>query len=342
MRVLHVAQPTSGGVAVVTAQLVADQVAAGYDVHLACPSDGGLASAGGTYHRWEATRSPGPSVAGETRRLAAVVRSVAPDLVHLHSSKAGLAGRLAIRGRVPTVFAPHAWSFLAARGPQRRAALAWERLAARWTDALVAVSDDELAVGRAHGIKGTAYVVPNGVDVDRFAALERPDEPLAVCVGRLCEQKGQDLLLAAWPASYPLALVGGGPDEAALRAIAPPNVTFVGEVADPRPWYAAADVVVLPSRWEGMALVPLEAMAAGRSVVAFGVAGVRESVPENAGAVVAPGDVKALVAAVVERLDDRARARREGEAGRAHVTAHHDVRTTTARVREIYEAVLTR
>ena len=71
---------------------------------------------------------------GETQRLRRLISQVDPDVVHLHSAKAGLAGRLAVRGTRPTLFQPHGWSWLAARGATARGALAWERLAARWTD----------------------------------------------------------------------------------------------------------------------------------------------------------------------------------------------------------------
>jgi len=348
MRVLHVAQPTTAGVAEVARTLAADQVAHGLDVHVACPIDGMLANAataaGARHHRWEARRGPGPTVPNETRTLARVIKATKPDVVHLHSSKAGLAGRLAIRGSVPTVFQPHAWSFLAVTGRSRSAALAWERWAARWTHALLAVSEDELRTGREHGVTAPGEVVPNGVDLSRHAPQDRDaarrelglgGEPLAVCVGRLCEQKGQDLLLGHWQGGR-LALVGDGPSAGALRRGASETVTFAGDVADPRPWYAAADVVVVPSRWEGMALVPIEAMAAGRSVVAFGVSGIRESVPPGAGAVVTPGDAATLVGEVVRRLGDRDLAAREGGHGRRHVERHHDAAAQAARVREVY------
>ena len=169
MRVLHVSMATTEGVPVVLMSYVRDQVARGWEVVVACPSTGWLAStaaaAGARVLDWEARRSPGPATIGETRRLRALVDDVAPDLVHLHSSKAGLAGRLAVRGRVPTVFQPHAWSFHAVTGPVRRATVAWERAGARWTAAFVYVSKAEQDEGAQVGIRGRAWVIPNGVDL---------------------------------------------------------------------------------------------------------------------------------------------------------------------------------
>src|SRR4029453_19589491 len=69
---------------------------------------------------------PGLSRGSEMHRLAQIVRENRPNLVHLHSSKAGLAGRLALRGRLPTIFQPHGWSFEAVRGPVRTATVIWE------------------------------------------------------------------------------------------------------------------------------------------------------------------------------------------------------------------------
>ncbi len=360
-RVLHVSQPTEAGVARVVSQLLADQVRAGWEVVAACPPAGSLGPrarrAGARVVCWPATRAPGLPVGTEVLRLSAVLDRVRPDLVHLHSSKAGLAGRLAVRGRRPTVFQPHAWSFLAAPGVIRPACVAWERYATRWTHRVVYVSARERADGERLGIRAPGAVVPNGVDVEEFlpqddgargrarAELGLGPGPVALCVGRLCWQKGQDLLLAAWPralAAVPdarLVLVGDGPDRAALAAAAPPGVRFAGPAADPRPWYAAADVVVLPSRWEGMALVQLEAMASARCVVATDTGGAGEVLPDRA-AVVPVGDVAALGSALADRLAAPCVAAAEAAAGRERACARHDIRRVAARVREIYAEVV--
>ncbi len=342
-RVLHVSQPVEAGVAVVLAELAEYQHASGWDVHVACPAAGWLAGrlgeVGITVHIWEATRGPGRANLGEARQLREVVRRVRPDVVHLHSSKAGLAGRLAVRGQVPTVFQPHAWSFHATSGAVSAASALWERLAVRWTHLVVAVSGGELHEGYRRGIApARSVIVPNGVDVHRFVPQDRDaarhrlglsDAPLAVCMGRLALQKGQDTLLRAWPmvtALVPdaqLALVGDGPEREALAALAPPGATLHGPTRAPEDWYAAADLIVVPSRWEGMALVPLEAMASERCVVGFDVAGLAESVGD-AGAVIPRGDVRGLAREVAARLGDPQHAQREGRRGRVRAVTLYD------------------
>ncbi|MGW0576007.1 glycosyltransferase, partial [Streptomyces sp. NPDC002920] len=153
-RVLHLTQPVDGGVPRVVTDLARAQLAAGFQVTVACPDSalaGELRSLGAEVRRWEATRSPGPSLPGEVRRLARLLDEVRPALVHAHSAKAGLAGRLTVRGRIPTVFQPHAWSFEAVGGTTAALALRWERFGARWTARTVCVSEAERATGERAG-----------------------------------------------------------------------------------------------------------------------------------------------------------------------------------------------
>jgi glycosyltransferase involved in cell wall biosynthesis len=130
------------------------------------------------------------------------------------------------------------------------------------------------------------------------------------------------VLLAAWPAirrrvpAARLALVGDGDLLASLPAA--PGVVFAGAVPDVRDWLAAADVVVLPSRWEGLSLTVLESFATGRSVVVSDVPGLAEVVTPRVGARVAAGDPAALAGAVAHRLLHPALTRAEGEAAAWH------------------------
>lgn len=353
LSVLHVSQPVDGGVARSVSDLVADQVGRGWRVAVASP-EGPLArritEAGAEHLAWRAGRAPGPASMLEAVSLGRIVKRAAPDLVHLHSSKAGLAGRLAIRGRLPTLFQPHAWSFYALEGPLGRAALAWERLGARWATAIVCVSERERADGEAAGIRARWRVVPNGVDLDAFTVEDREEarrllgldsSPLAVSVGRLSRQKGLDVLLAAWPEverrvpGAQLVIVGSGPEEDELRRRAG-SARLLGARDDVRSWLAAADAVVVPSRWEGLAYVVLEAMAAGRSVVATDVAGMSEALGDT-GLVVPSEDPAALAAALASALT-----RPNGTGARARVERLYDVRRATQAMADLYAEVLRR
>lgn len=360
--VLHAAQPRDGGVAHYLVAGCLDQLSRGWRVAVACP-DGGwladeLARVGVPRLRWPAVRSPGPAAAGEAARLRSLVAQVRPDVVHLHASKAGLAGRLRPFPRIPILFQPHGWSWLAVGGALRTASLAWERSAARRTDLLLCVGDGEAEQGRAQGVQGRYAVVRNGVDLSRFRPafadaragarhrLGVPAQvPLVVCPGRLTRQKGQDVLLSAWPLirsacpSARLALLGDGDLAGRLRAAATPGVTFAGAVDDVRGWLAAADVVALPSRWEGLSLTVLEAMATARPVVISDVPGLAEALGPGTGAAVPPGDPVLLAEAIAQRLLDPARREAEGMAAAAHAV-HFDMRRTFDHLAERTEAVL--
>jgi glycosyltransferase involved in cell wall biosynthesis len=361
LRVLHVAQPLDLGVPRVAAEFAADQVSRGWEVAVAAPPGSELheraAAAGAASCEWQARRAPGPWVAAETARLGRIVDTVAPDLVHLHSAKAGLAGRLALRGRRPTIYQPHSWPFEAA-GRLRRAVVLWERLAARWADAIVCVSDDERERGADAGIKGRWQTIPNGVDLaawtpasaaDRAAAratLGLPDGPLAVAVGRLFGQKGYDVLLEAWPAvrsSVPdarLAIVGDGPERETLQGLLSEGAELVGRDERVRDWLAASDVVVIPSRWEaGLSRVAMEAMASARSVVASDFEGMRDGSGGRGGAIVPVGAAPALAEAVAARLGDPDLAAREGEAGRRVVEERFPLERTLEQIATLSESL---
>lgn len=346
LKVLHVSQPTDYGVAHVVVRLARSQVERGWSVTVASPAGGVLATgtiAGGARHAlWKASRSPARGVAGEARRLKAIIAAESPDVVHLHSSKAGLVGRLVLRGRIPTVFQAHAWSFQALPVPLRQVAVGWERMATRWTTATICCSEGERDAGAAAGIRGRMVVVPNGIDLppaptptqraQARAALGAPDVPTVVCVGRLCHQKGQDVLIAAWPAvrrevpDARLVLVGDGPDRDALQASADSSVTMTGYCDDITPWLLASDVVAVPSRYEGLPLALLEAMAHARPIVASAAPGVAEVLggEPSPGALVPVEDARALSAAIVARLKDPALAEAEARAARLRVAARHD------------------
>ncbi|MGH3383390.1 MAG: glycosyltransferase [Nocardioidaceae bacterium] len=364
--VLHVAQAVDTGVAHVLDDHIRHQRANGWRVVVAC--SGGMLgdvarAAGAEVVAWAARREPGPGVVTEAVALAAVVRDVDPAVVHLHSAKAGLVGRLVVRGRRPTVFTPHAWSWLAAHGLTRRGARAWERFAARWADVVICLSLGERREADELGIGSRLELVRNDVPVDALRATAPPtteaarvavglpaDATVAVCCARLAPQKGQDVLLAAWAEvrrqvpTASLVLVGDGPDRVALeeRARALDGVRFTGMVgrAESLTWMKAATVVVCPSRYEGMSLVPLEAAALGRPVVASWVEGMDGSLSAAARTIVAPEDPPALAAALVGYLGDPGLVAAGGAEAARWADDSMAVQESVLRTTEIYAELL--
>ena len=367
MTVLHVSETTAGGVGRFLTYLLPHQVEAGDDVALAVSAQGevpGQLAAGGVRHYpWEVSPRPTPRLPAEVRALGTIVRDFDPDVVHLHSSKAGLAGRLLLRRRRPTLFQPHAWSFFAVEGLVRRATLGWERAGARWADVILCVSDDERRNGFEQGVRPPEYrVLPHGVDLERWPAPEPgarerarsalgldPAEPLAVCVGRLHRQKRQHALLDVWPAvraAVPgarLALVGEGPDRADLEARAVEGVIFTGEVDDVREWMLAASIAVQPSKWEaGTPLSALEALACARTIVFTDAPGLRDAAAHGVGAMVPLDDDGPLRDAIVARLGDPALAEAEGRDARELIERRYDLRQELDAIRELQAELVAR
>ena len=178
-------------------------------------------------------------------------------------------------------------------------------------------------------------VIPNGIDPQRFEqALAVPrkdlgipeDAHLALAVGRLDPQKGIPDLLAAAERVIPqdpawhLALAGDGPcrswllDQLAARPVLDGRIHWLGTRDDVPGLLRSANLLVLASLWEGMPNVVLEAMAAGRPVVATAVEGTEELVlPGQTGWLVPPGDPQSLGAALLDAARDPELCRRLGE-----------------------------
>ena len=357
--VLHITQPGSEGVANCVVASTSELAARGYTVEVVGPAgtplEDGVRLAGLGFHPWHSSRRPTDGLQSDVANLRVIIERVQPAVVHLHSSKAGAAGRLALKARIPTVFQPHAWSFDAVTWPLAPAARQWERFATRWTDGLVTVSERERLDADRHGIGGrrTVTVIPNSVDTDRFRP-PLPGEgrsrvesgPVVACIGRLCRQKGQDILLRAWPLvrmhvpSAKLLLVGEGPYRSRLDGRGDVSIELVGARDDTDHLLRQVDLVVMPSRWEGMSLAMLEAMATGLSVVATDVGGVAETVGRGAGAVVPVGDHRRLAEAMVQRLRSGRLRRHEGSVGRRLVLTRHSLPATTRQLEDVYWTVM--
>jgi len=258
-------------------------------------------------------------------RLRRLLRDWSPDVVHAHGLRAGAFAALA---GCPGALVVTVHNAPPARAPGRVIHAALERLAARRADAVTWVSGDLGARMRRAGARdgGRAVVAAPAFPApaaDQVAAaratLGAAGRPAVFAAGRLTAQKGFGVLIdaaARWQGRDPapvLAIAGEGPLAGELDArarAAGVTVRFLGRRADVPALMAAADVVVVPSLWEGQSLVLQEALRTGRPVVASRAGGIPDLTGEDGALLVPPGDATALAGAVLTILDDRAAAAR--------------------------------
>jgi glycosyltransferase involved in cell wall biosynthesis len=303
------------------------------------------------------------------RSIMAALREVRPDIVHTHSSKAGILGRAAsARLHIPAVHTIHGAAFhYGQRVVAYRTYVAAERWAARRTAHFISVAD---AMTQAYVEAGVATrdrftTVYSGFDVDPFLNPPRSpadvrrelgfvdDEIVVGKIGRLFPLKGHEFLLAAAPgivAAYPqtrFLLVGDGilrqRFERQVRNMGlGDHFRFTGLVPPERipELIHAMDIVVHTSQWEGLARVLPQALIAGKPVVSYDVGGAREVViPGETGFLLPRDSVTQLVEAVGALVADPALRERFGATGRERFTEQFRHQTMTRRIREVYDAV---
>jgi len=283
-------------------------------------------------------------------RLARLLRQARADLLHTHALAAGnVVARIGARlAGVPVVAHLHIENhFRAATAPLIRNL---DNLTARWCAQLVAVSDDTRRAYERQGYPGGRIeVVYNGVAPLPNGALRHNDPPVIGEIARLCDVKGQRELIRALAEipSARLFLAGrdleqGGAFQAelereAVRVGVRERVEF-GFREDVPALLEELDVVALPSWTEGLPMVVLEAMAAGRPVVATPVGGTPEVVSDGeTGLLVPPRDPQALAAALRRVLEDRGLAERLAAAGRRRVEEHFTLDSMNRRMLELYD-----
>lgn len=293
-------------------------------------------------------------------RLRRIFAEFKPQILHTWLPTANTIGRIAAcGGHLPAVIA------------SERAADIWKGFFRRWLDRRLELRTARI-ICNAEAVRAFLInriglhahkitVIPNGLDLDEFdaaakppcAALPaRPPGPLLGAVGRLEPQKGITHLLTAMALlgqSVPdaqLWIIGDGPERAALSKQAADagldnRVHFLGRRNDVPAILRQLDLFVLPSLWEGLPNAALEAMAAGRAVVATRVHGTPEAVSENeTGLLVPPADPVALADAIARLIADSNLCARMGAAGRSRVAEHFNMRQMVEQTQALYRQVL--
>jgi glycosyltransferase involved in cell wall biosynthesis len=372
LRAVLVLAGTTGGIGAHVRSLAAGLSAHGVDVTVCGPAEAdklfGFSGAGARFHAVEITPTPGPrtdaAAVGELRRAFARA-----SLVHAHGLRAALLSDLALRTaraqETPLVVTSHSANL--ATGMERRLLRMMERRVARGADLVLGASSDLVARARDLGATdarlGPVVAPPLPLAVTdreetrrqllsekgrRGAAKEVTDRPIVLAIGRLTPQKNFQLLLDAasgWRSGddHPLLVIAGvGAEEAALKARIKAErlpARLLGYREDVPELLAAADVVVISSRWEARPLVAQEALRAGVPVVATSVGGLPELVGDAA-VLVPPGDATALAAAVSSLLADLARRAELAAAGPIQAETWPTEADTVAQVLSVYDELL--
>jgi len=365
MRVAHVVSglPVGGAERLVVQMLT--RAPAGVEPSLVCiggegPLHAPLRAAGVPIHNLGKGRGPRP---GAAVALAGCLRRLRPDLVHSHLLPADMYTAAALRllprprpGWLATVHSVRPWR----NGRQRALA----EVGYRRAQALVGVSAEVKSVLEAARLQGPAlHCIECGVAVAEFRL--NPEDaghlrrelglegagPVVGAVGRLSPEKGHRYLIDACAAlltrlpKLHLVLVGDGPARAALESEAARlpfgRCLFLGSRPDAARLLALMDVVCLPSLYEGLPLALLEAMAAGKPVVASAVGGVPGVVSDGEhGLLVPPADPRALAEAIARLAEHPALAAALGAQAQARVLANYDVDRMNARYRALYAELL--
>jgi len=335
----------------------------GYQVHAAaCSGDGrreDVERAGVTCWEVPFARSPySPANVQAFRQLKALLEEHHYDLIHVHTPAAAFIGRLLAKtthqGMV--LYTAHGFHFY--RGAPRRNWLVYytaERIAARWTDGLIVMNHEDLQNAQRLGFKAGEnlfYVHGVGVDLEHYSAppIDRyairthlginPNDVLVVCVAEFTKQKNHAFFLDAWHrftrrcTDGHLLLVGAGRESDALRQRVEqeclPRVHFLGYRRDVPQILREADIAALVSKREGLPKCIMEAMAAGKPVLATNVRGSRDLVANGqTGFLVEPGNVDCLVAAMERLVSDPQLRAVMGAAGQEKIQAYKLERVLT-------------
>jgi glycosyltransferase involved in cell wall biosynthesis len=295
LRVLHVVEVFGSGVGIVAKTLAERQAEAGEQVAIAhgrCPETpaqvrGFVAAEVELFELpWE-HRSIGEQLrAGKALRR--LVQAWRPDVVHLHSSFAGMVGGVALPAELPSVYTPHGYSFtMRDRGAAKRAAFrALERFTARRVDVVGAVSEAEAADARRVAAAAKVCVVPNGIpELDGDLAVSRKDHggrPRVVTIGRVAEQHipaETATILAGLADLADVSWVGGnGRDPELDDLVRSHGVEVTGwlERDQVQEILGSAVCCLHWTAWDGLPLSILEALACDVVVVARDIPATRE------------------------------------------------------------------
>lgn len=296
------------------------------------------------------------------RRVYSILRKHRAEIIHIHCVSLNAIYALAARRELglPMIVTSHGELSMDARGVFQHERWAQDVLRESLIEADYITAPSEQTLGEleswfGQSLRQKGEVIPNGISLDvPEVAREIHSRPYLLAIGRHVPQKGFDLLLRAIAelenrgmAFFDLLLAGDGPERARLRALSEElglreRVQFLGRVTHDRALalFGGCLLFILPSRHEPFGLVNLEAMAAGKAVVASSVGGVPEIVVDGVTGLLVPAEnVLALAGAIEDLVTDTPRCQHMGAAGRQRVEGHFGWPAVVNRYLDVYKRV---
>lgn len=318
-KILHVAETIKGGVATVIRTISAppEGDTSNYELVYLIPFDQRKELHGideRQVRTFDRTRRDALSLLRFAWQLTRVILKEKPQVVHLHSTFSGVIGRCVCLVLKPwrspkIVYCPHAFSFLMESSPAKQRVYSLiERLLQKVTDVIICVSQYEMDKAAAFGIdRRRMTLIYNGIHhKDDQQKVDEQQSIHLLFVGRLDYQKGFDVLLKAYSkvqrSDLKLTVVGSAVNEESVERPEIDSVEYLPWVtpAEVNALYQKADALIVPSRWEGFAMVPLEGMAMGLPVIASDCTSLPELVSHGVTGYVFPtGDHQALADVLV-------------------------------------------
>lgn len=267
------------------------------------------------------------------KEIMKVLKKIKPDIVYLHSSKAGALGRIALlfNFKVKILYNAHGWYFNAQISNKKKKIFALiERVLAIKTNKIINISKSEYESALKYKIasKKKMCIIENGIDFTKFKDSDKyrdetrkklnikDNEIVIGVVGRLSEQKDPMTMIKAFKEVYEenknikMLFVGSGDLEDNIKKFAEDNnildkVIITGWVDEVEKFIPAFDIAVLPSKWEGFGLVLIEYMACNKPIVASNVGGISNILQDKVnGTLIASGDYNKLKYSILELINN--------------------------------------
>jgi glycosyltransferase involved in cell wall biosynthesis len=284
-----------------------------------------------------------------------LINKIKPDIIHAHSSKAGLIARIAgWITKVPIVFTAHGWAFTPGTPKVRRIlALIAEQLLARLSGKLICVSasDRQLAKNSGVGNDITLGVIRYGIEnIPVFTPNLVQQPPRLIMVARFNEQKDQATLLKAIAqinhCDFHLDLVGSGVSLESCKTLAASlgildKVSFLGDRRDVPDLLTQSQIFILSTHYEGLPICILEAMRAGLPVVATSVNGIPEEIEDGKTGLLVPRQNPEALADALSKLIQAPEVRQQmGKTAREKFLREFTVERMINETRNVYNSVL--